>query len=294
MHEHSIYGDDLIFYQEVPITSSDFSLIQRIGAFPNVCACQIYFIAQTNFYWTNAAASLGQISEKPLGQHFVAQWVGTLAVLAKTKKNIKQTNKINKSDKVGISVKRVKWENIFQVETENCDSAGKNKAGKGRPGLQDLSCLYKKGRSANSANTRAHACRSVHTDCQPVASLGWVSCMGCRPGRCQIRATPRENDMYQTARLASDRADKASQLEELRSTTHWQVLATNLEVLSGELTKNPHLNGRLLIVSTILILASIFWFCAWLQEEKILYHFHWTCAMYRDISTLLSLVNFRN
>lgn len=76
--EHTIYVDDLIFYQKFPSFLQFFSLIQGfqgIVAFPNICTCQIYSIAQTNFYileGTKAAASLGQISEKPLGQHFVA------------------------------------------------------------------------------------------------------------------------------------------------------------------------------------------------------------------------------
>lgn len=79
--ERTIYVDDLIFYQKFQSFPQFFSLIQGfqgfqgIVAFPNICTCQIYSIAQTNFYileGTKAAASLGQISEKPLGQHFVA------------------------------------------------------------------------------------------------------------------------------------------------------------------------------------------------------------------------------
>lgn len=73
--EHTIYVDDLIFYQKFPSFPQFFQGFQGIVAFPNICTCQIYSIAQTNFYileGTKAAASLGQILEKPLGQHFVA------------------------------------------------------------------------------------------------------------------------------------------------------------------------------------------------------------------------------
>lgn len=103
-------------------------------------------------------------------------------------------------------------------------------------------CRKTPGRHTLQTHTLTHTCRSVHTDWQPAASLGWVSCMGCRPGCCQIMATSREKDTHQAARLASERADKrlegargAGKLHTYRC-AYSSMMAPNVMVFTGEHT----------------------------------------------------------
>lgn len=103
----------------------------------------------------------------------------------------KRQNKINMSDKVTISVMWLKEKNKRQVKISALTFCSSLWHCWGR-----INRLVKDGKDIDVCRQTGMLCQHthtrgrVHTDGQPAASLGWVSCLGCRQGRCQIRDAP--------------------------------------------------------------------------------------------------------